>query len=66
MHSQRQAESIMVKLSPFLTTEEKTRFGIAWSHHRDCGEGRGELDALCEDLARSWQGLPSDDDVMSG
>lgn len=65
IHSQRRAESLMAKLSVFLTWEEKTRIGIAWSHHRDCGEGRGELDAVCNDIARSWQaqGLPTENDV---
>lgn len=64
MHSQRRAESIMVKLSAFLTYEEKERVGIAWSHHRDCREGRAELDAVCEDIARSWQGLPSGEQIL--
>lgn len=50
MHTQGRAEQLWRRIVLYLTDEERSAVRVAWSHHVLCGEGRGELDRVCNDL----------------
>ena len=54
MHSQAEANSAWLRLRVHLTEDQRGHVVTAWGHHRDVGEGREELDIVCDEIRRVW------------
>jgi hypothetical protein len=52
IYSQSQAMIYWIRLKPYLTEEQKRDLSIAWNHHVICGEGRQELDIVCNEIIK--------------
>jgi hypothetical protein len=56
MHTQCEAQSVMLRLRFYITERQYGFLGTAWSHHCDVGLGREELDAVCEEIRQGKDG----------
>jgi hypothetical protein len=57
MHTQGEANSAFLRLREYLTLDQRATLASAWGHHRDVGEGREELDDVCNELRLKWSGV---------
>jgi hypothetical protein len=50
IYSQNQAIIYWRRIKPYLTEDQERDLKIAWNHHRYIGEGRQELDEVCNKI----------------